>query len=54
MPSERVAMRRVRDVIRLKEAGVGVREIARLRHRLFVRRSSASRRRGLPGRSRRA
>jgi transposase len=29
MPSERLAMRRVRDVIRLKEAGVGVREIAR-------------------------
>jgi transposase len=29
MPSERLAMRRVRDVIRLKEAGVSVREIAR-------------------------
>jgi DNA-binding IclR family transcriptional regulator len=29
MPSERIAMRRVRDVIRLKSAGVAVREIAR-------------------------
>src|SRR5271170_845012 len=29
MPSERLAMRRVRDVIRLKEAGMALREIAR-------------------------
>jgi len=29
MPSERLAMRRVRDVIRLKEAGLSLREIAR-------------------------
>jgi hypothetical protein len=29
MPSERLAMRHVRDVIRLKEAGMPVREIAR-------------------------
>jgi transposase-like protein len=29
MPSERLAMRRVRDVIKLKEAGLAVHEIAR-------------------------
>src|SRR5207248_3570537 len=29
MPSERIAMRQVRDVIRLKSAGLAVREIAR-------------------------
>ena len=29
MPSERIAMRQVRDVIRLKSAGLAVREIGR-------------------------
>ena len=29
MPSERIAMRQVRDIMRLKSAGLAVREIAR-------------------------
>ena len=29
MPSERIAMRQVRDIVRLKSAGVALREIAR-------------------------